>query len=281
MNNNKEDLYKKYISISNCHKQKMNDFNKESQSIQELNYLYKVHNIFNLENIVDNDKLFYQYIVDCIQPSARNSDICKCGGKIITYNNIDKCLDCNAIYPIFIVRNILNENKKCDTSRKNIHFRKKIEMLQGICDKIPSELCNFVFEKIKENQLSKEDINIYVIKNILKQYDKKKKYQYNQGTLIYLYSIITGNNIPKFSQAEELKMLKMFEQIHKPYNELKGDRKNFLGYDYILYKFLQMLKYKNFKDFIRLIKSNEKITDLDNIWKKICIKLDWKFYPSV
>ncbi len=122
---------------------------------------------------------------------------------------------------------------------------------------------------------------------------KLSKYYKN---ISHIYSKITGFPPPSFNKEEEESLKKMFNDIQEPYKLNKpSTRKNFLSYSYVLYKFCEKLKYnakkngkmeeykkyEKFTKFFILLKARNKLRGQDILWKKICNKLNWDYYPSV
>ena len=77
----------------------------------------------------------------------------------------------------------------------------------------------------------------------------------------------------------------MFNEIQKPFEKYKimysPQRKNFLNYDYVLYKMLELLNKDEFLNCFSLLKSREKLYEHDKIWRGICSDLQWEFIPTI
>ena len=87
---------------------------------------------------------------------------------------------------------------------------------------------------------------------------------------------------PHFSLELEEKLCSMFKEIQGPFlKHCPKDRKNFLSYSYVLYKLFQILGKHEYLRFFQLLKSREKLSIQDQIFKKICEDLGWPFYPSL
>ena len=68
----------------------------------------------------------------------------------------------------------------------------------------------------------------------------------------------------------EEKLCIMFRDIQAPFlKHCPKDRKNFLSYSYVLYKFFQILGLNEYLKYFPLLKSREKLYLQDQIWKKI------------
>ena len=80
-------------------------------------------------------------------------------------------------------------------------------------------------------------------------------------------------------------MLLMFKQIQEPFEKCKHlakrDRKNFLSYSYVFYKFAELLGLDHLLICFRLLKSREKLFLQDRVWKAICEIKEWEFIASL
>ena len=80
----------------------------------------------------------------------------------------------------------------------------------------------------------------------------------------------------------EEKLKNMFKEIQVPFLKYSpNNRKNFLSYSYVLHKFIQILDQPEFLKNFPLLKSRDKLHQQEQIWKKICEDLNWKFIRSI
>jgi len=195
------------------------------------------------------------------------------------------CNICGYQEPLLVEQNrpILKQNTK-DTSHfsyKRInHFREWCNQVQG---KESTDIPNEVFEKIL-NEIKKEKINdtrnitYNKMREILKRLRINKYYEH----INYIINRINGIPTPQFSSDLEEKLCSMFRDIQAPFlKHCPKDRKNFLSYSYVLYKFFQILGLNEYLKFFPLLKSREKLYAQDQIWKKICEELDYVIIPSL
>jgi hypothetical protein len=88
----------------------------------------------------------------------------------------------------------------------------------------------------------------------------------------------------KESITEEMKekYIKMFKEIQEPFKRhCPIERKNFLPYKYVLYKFAEIIDGKKNESKDPLIYCIENGIHLDKIWKKICKDMNWEFYTCL
>ena len=179
-------------------------------------------------------------------------------------------------------RPILKQNIK-DTSHfsyKRInHFREWCNQVQG---KESTDIPNEIFEKIlneikKEKITNTKKITYSKMREILKRLRINKYYEH----INYIINRINGIPTPHFSAELEEKLFIMFRDIQGPFlKHCPKDRKNFLSYSYVLYKFFQILGLNEYLSYFPLLKSREKLYVQDQIWKKICEDLNYEFHPS-
>jgi len=215
-------------------------------------------------------------------------EICKvCNNSMICYQH-DAIMICNycGYQELLLVeqnRPILKQNTK-DTSHfsyKRInHFREWCNQVQG---KESTDIPDEIFEKIlneikKEKIIDTKTITYNKMREILKRLRINKYYEH----INYIINRINGIPTPQFSPELEEKLCNMFRNIQVPFlKHCPKDRKNFLSYSYVLYKFFQILGLDEYLKYFPLLKSREKLYVQDQIWKKICEELNYDIIPSL
>ena len=217
-----------------------------------------------------------------------NIEICKeCNSQMIClqHDAIMICNTCGYQELLLVEQNrpILKQNTK-DTSHfcyKRInHFREWCNQVQG---KESTDIPDEIFEKIlaeikKEKIVDLKTITYTKMRDILKRLRINKYYEH----INYIINRINGIPTPQFSPELEEKLCNMFRSIQAPFlKHCPKDRKNFLSYSYVLYKFFQILKLDEYLKYFPLLKSREKLYVQDQIWKKICIELNYEIIPSL
>ena len=80
----------------------------------------------------------------------------------------------------------------------------------------------------------------------------------------------------------EEKLCNLFIQIQSPYSKFcPEDRVNFLNYYYTIYKLCELINQRDFLLHFPMLKDRDKRIEQDEIWKKICNELGWKFIPTL
>lgn len=78
------------------------------------------------------------------------------------------------------------------------------------------------------------------------------------------------------------KLLCMFNQVQPVFKKLCfGKRKNFIRYQYVIIKLLEILRKNHLTQYFNLPKSDIITAKYDGIWILICKELKWEFIPSI
>jgi len=265
--------------------------NKQSKN-SDLNNTYDCSANYK-DNVIDKSSLVDKYMSIINKKYVRNVEeedieICKNCKNQMTCLQHDAIIICNicGYQELLLVeqnRPILKQNTK-DTSHfsyKRInHFREWCNQVQG---KESTDIPDEIFEKIlteikKEKIIDTKTITYNKMRDILKRLRINKYYEH----INYIINRINGIPTPQFSQDLEDKLCNMFRNIQAPFlKHCPKDRKNFLSYSYVLYKFFQILGLNEYLKYFPLLKSREKLYVQDQIWKKICLELNYEIIPSL
>ena len=278
------------LNIENClvsdNKKNNNDNNDNNDNSYEYSNISK-------ENVIDKSSLVDKYMSIINKKYVRNVEeedieICKnCKNQMtcLQHDAIIICDKCGYQELLLVEQNrpILKQNTK-DTSHfsyKRInHFREWCNQVQG---KESTDIPDEIFEKIlteikKEKIVDTKTISYNKMRDILKRLRINKYYEH----INYIINRINGIPTPQFSQELEDKLCNMFRNIQAPFlKHCPKDRKNFLSYSYVLYKFFQILGLHEYLKYFPLLKSREKLYVQDQIWKKICLELNYEIIPSL
>jgi DNA-directed RNA polymerase subunit RPC12/RpoP len=284
------------LNIENCliSDNKLNKYSDNNNDINnnDFNNTNEYSNSVN-DNVIDKSSLVDKYMSIINKKYVRNVEdedieICKnCKNQMtcLQHDAIIICDKCGYQELLLVEQNrpILKQNTK-DTSHfsyKRInHFREWCNQVQG---KESTDIPDEIFEKIlteikKEKIVDTKTITYNKMRDILKRLRINKYYEH----INYIINRINGIPTPQFSQELEDKLCNMFRNIQAPFlKHCPKDRKNFLSYSYVLYKFFQILGLHEYLKYFPLLKSREKLYVQDQIWKKICLELNYEIIPSL
>ena len=138
-------------------------------------------------------------------------------------------------------------------------------------DQLRTELKKMKIKKLDEITHTK-------IRGLLKKLRLNKYYEH----VPYITNILNGIKAPNMPQELEERLRIMFKDIQKPFDDnCPIERKNFLSYSYVLYKFCELLDEDQYLEYFPLLKSKSKLYAQDIIWNKICDTLKWEFIPTI
>jgi len=163
--------------------------------------------------------------------------------------------------------------------KRENHFNEWISQFQGTeSTTIPVDVIEklrYEFKKQRVNNL--REITHPKVRALLKKLKLNKYYEH----VPYIASILNGLTPPRMSQGLEEKLRLMFSRIQQPFEQhCPEERKNFLSYSYVLYKFCELLGKDEFLPCFPLLKSKDKLRQQDMVWKKITNTLQWEFIPT-
>jgi hypothetical protein len=171
------------------------------------------------------------------------------------------------------------ETKNIGYKRMN-HFSELMNQFQA---KESTDIPDDVFDNIV-NELKKQRINDSSkltnksMRSVLKKLELNSYFEH----IPFIINKITGLPPPTISRDIEEKLKQMFKDIQEPFERFRPNkRKNFLNYNYVYYKFFELLDMDQFLIHFPLVKSTEKLREHDDIWKKICKFLKWQYIPSI
>eukprot|EP00741_Cyanophora_paradoxa_P011924 tig00020567_g11522.t1 len=93
---------------------------------------------------------------------------------------------------------------------------------------------------------------------------------------------ITGERPPPMSAEDMDRVQEMFALVEVPFSMFKSQgRKNMLNYNYVFRQIFVLLDLPQHLPFFPLLKSRQKLSELDSIWNRICEYNDWHFFPTL
>lgn len=231
---------------------------------------------------------------------ARNMDANKIDMSFYTNTNRGICIECSGELVLvedegvaicnkcFIIHPDVVENEKpsykeppkevCFYAYQKInHFKEIVAQFQGKqTTQIPSEVFERIKTQLAKERIKAEDLTYYNSKEILKNLGYPKMYEH----IAYIKSRL-GVAPPVFSLNLEETLFNLFVQTQAPYaRHCPDNRINFLNYYYVLYKLCELVEEYKYLPMIPLLKDPEKLINHDDIWKKMCIDLNWKFVQT-
>jgi hypothetical protein len=118
------------------------------------------------------------------------------------------------------------------------------------------------------------DILMRDVKRAVKELQLKK---YNDMSM-NIWITISGRNPIRFDPIFSEKIHLMFRRIQIPFaKHCPSNRKNFLSYPYLMFKFSQLLGYDHLLPYFTLLKGPDKLQLQEDTFEKICKDVGWMF----
>jgi ribosomal protein S27E len=255
-------------------------------------------NVFNVKETVGLKRkdIFTDYLIDVekqniYRPCERTSERCEtCPDSNLIHFHSTSDLVCDTCGVIIakLLGEELTYREEQETSEKIVnysykrenHFNEWLSQFQAQeMTNIPVEVIDQLRSELKKMKIKNlEDITHTKIRGLLKKLRLNKYYEH----VPYITNILNGIKPPNMPQELEEYLRIMFKDIQKPFDDnCPSERKNFLSYSYVLYKFCELLGEDDYLQYFPLLKSKEKLYQQDVIWKKICRDLHWEFIPTV
>lgn len=193
----------------------------------------------------------------------------QCCGRFITYI-IDSSKPTNKEPP--------NEVSYTAYIRLN-HFKEILSQFQAKeTTQIPEDVIEKIRQRIKKERIKDyKQLNYDKMREILKKLGMNRYFEHIQ----YINSIF-GIKPPIMNEELHETLCVLFIEIQKPWAvHCPPNRTNFFNYTYTLYQLCVLLDQTQYLPYIPMMKDREKQLEQDMIWKKVCIDLDWEFFPTV
>lgn len=144
---------------------------------------------------------------------------------------------------------------------------------------IPEDVYNEILVEIKKERIENmAEINPDKMRLILRKIKRNDYYEH----IPYIINQLNGLPAPVIAPEIEEIIRNMFKSIQVPFVKYcPNNRKNFLSYNYVVYKFFELLELDEYLNCFQLLKSRTKLHQQDIIWKSICKDLGWQFIPSL
>ena len=193
------------------------------------------------------------------------------------------CYECGAFFdtPVFEVHDLHNYNVQQKRDYKKLdHFKEVLNQFQGKeMREIPDQVIQHVRENMPDSLENVSDLTGINLTRIILRKSKLSKYNEN---VHMIWSRVSGRQPPYIKKLVEDKLLRYFKAIAQVYEPLKGLKRNsFMNYYYVLYKLLHLMKEYELLPYIPLLKTKQRIREHDRVWYRICIELDWTYYPAL
>ena len=264
----------------------------------ELKKEVSTNNVFKCKETsgLQRKDIFNDYLIDVeklniYRPIEKKREVCPVCPESNVFHFTDTsdlvCDNCGMILATLISEELTYREEQ-ETSEKIVnysykrenHFNEWLSQFQAQeTTTIPPEVIDQLRNELKKIKVKVlDEITHARVRTLLKKLKLNKYYEH----VPYITNIISGVKPPSMPQELEERLRIMFKDIQKPFDDnCPPERKNFLSYSYVLYKFCELLSEDKYLKYFPLLKSKEKLYQQDVIWKKICEVLSWEYIPTI
>ena len=264
----------------------------------ELKKEVSTNNVFKCKETsgLQRKDIFNDYLIDVeklniYRPTEKKREVCPVCPESNVFHFTDTsdlvCDNCGMILATLISEELTYREEQ-ETSEKIVnysykrenHFNEWLSQFQAQeTTTIPPEVIEQLRNELKKIKVKVlDEITHARVRTLLKKLKLNKYYEH----VPYITNIISGIKPPSMPQELEERLRIMFKDIQKPFDDnCPPERKNFLSYSYVLYKFCELLSEDKYLKYFPLLKSKEKLYQQDVIWKKICEVLNWEYIPTI
>ncbi len=231
-------------------------------------------------------KVESEFIPEDEQETFENDECPFCETDRELYQNEGKLVCPKCFYVDFILidsdkpsyRDAPKEMTNFAYKRRN-HFIEVLSQYQGReTTEIPEDVYFEILNELKKNRITDaNDLTNVKLRSILKKIEQNRYYEH----IPFIIYQLTGIKPPPITSKVRKRLIEMFNDTQIPFAKYcPVDRRNFLSYSYILYKFFELLELDEHLRYLNLLK-RPKLHQQDVIWEKICQDLKWEYIPSV
>jgi len=266
-----------------------------SNKTKMVNSFFKINKEYDEGNNVrsENNNIVQKYLSNIddvfldVNTFVCQTDICKVcfKGELIPLEDegILLCNSCSRSIQ-YLIENEKPSYKEppkevCFYAYKRInHFKEILAQFQGKeTTQIPPDVIENIKIQIKKERIELSQITNIKTKEILKKLGYNKYYEH-----IPFIKDKLGIKPPIMSPELEETLCNLFIELQAPYSKYcPDDRVNFLNYYYTAYKLCELLGEQDYLEHFPMLKDPEKRMEQDEIWKKICLNLDWEYIPTI
>lgn len=160
------------------------------------------------------------------------------------------------------------------------HFNELLAQFQakGTTD-IPNEVFDQIGAELKKQRiLETKSIKQEKLREVLRKLKLNKYYD----SIPNIVNRLNGNTTAVMDRETEEKLRHMFKEIQPSFQKhCPKNRRNFLSYAYVMYKFCELLELDEFLKNFHLLKNRDKLYLQDKIWHLICKDMQWEFIRSI
>jgi hypothetical protein len=160
------------------------------------------------------------------------------------------------------------------------HFNELLAQFQAKgSTEIPQDIFDQIVAELKKQRITDfKNIKYRQMREVLRKLKLNRQYDH----IPFIISRLNGSIAPVMSRETEEKLRHMFKEIQPSFQKhCPKNRRNFLSYSYVLYKFCELLELDEFLASFPLLKNRDKLYQQSKVWEQICLDMNWQYIPTI
>jgi predicted nucleic acid-binding Zn-ribbon protein len=160
------------------------------------------------------------------------------------------------------------------------HFNELLAQFQAKgSTEIPQDIIDTIITEFKKQRITDfKNIKYRQMREVLRKLKLNRQYDH----IPYIISRLNGSIAPVMDRETEEKLRHMFKEIQPSFQKhCPKNRRNFLSYSYVLYKFCELLELDDFLASFPLLKNRDKLYQQSKVWQCICDEMSWEYIRSI
>jgi hypothetical protein len=160
------------------------------------------------------------------------------------------------------------------------HFNELLAQFQAKgSTEIPQDIFDQIITELKKQRITDfKNLKHKQMREVLRKLKLNRQYDH----IPFIISRLNGSIAPVMSRETEEKLRHMFKEIQPSFQKhCPKNRRNFLSYSYVLYKFCELLELDEFLGSFPLLKNRDKLYQQSKVWEQICKEMGWQYIPGI
>jgi predicted nucleic acid-binding Zn-ribbon protein len=160
------------------------------------------------------------------------------------------------------------------------HFNELLAQFQAKgSTEIPQDVFDQITVELKKQRITDmKNLKYRQMREVLRKLKLNRQYDH----IPFIISRLNGSIAPVMDRETEEKLRHMFKEIQPSFQKhCPKNRRNFLSYSYVLYKFCELLELDEFLASFPLLKNRDKLYQQSKVWEHICHEMGWEFIRSI
>jgi predicted nucleic acid-binding Zn-ribbon protein len=160
------------------------------------------------------------------------------------------------------------------------HFNELLAQFQAKgSTEIPQDIFDQIMAELQKQRITDfKSLKPRQMREVLRKLKLNRQYDH----IPYIISRLNGSAAPVMDRETEEKLRHMFKEIQPSFQRhCPKNRRNFLSYSYVLYKFCELLELDEFLASFPLLKNRDKLYQQSKVWQAICAEMGWEFIKSI